>query len=64
MPPAFDNQTQIIVPGKSNCRHDIVRRLGGDGIHTGSERPSVHPTQRLRETGFVADEVGITQFRK
>ena len=56
------DEPQIVLAGEIDGRDDIVGRPGGHGVGARLRRPGVDPAERLRQTDFVAEVVGVLQF--
>ena len=56
------DESQIVLAGEIDGRHDIVGRLGGDSVGTWPRRPCVDPAEGLGQACFVADVVRILQL--
>ena len=62
MPAAFDDEAQIVVPREIHRSRDVLGVSRGNRVRARLGGPRIHPTQGLREPGFVADEVRILQI--
>ena len=62
MTTTLHNESQIVLSGKIDSRHDIVGRLGSYSVGAGPRRPSVDPAEGLGKPDFVPEEVGIFQL--
>jgi hypothetical protein len=56
------DESQIVLAGKIDGRHNIIGCLGGHRIGAWSGRPAPDPAQGLREPNLIAEVIGILQF--
>ena len=59
MAATLHNQAQIVLAREADCGGDVIAVSGSDGEYARLAEPRVNPSQSLRETGLVADIVGI-----
>ena len=59
---AFDDESQIVLAGEIDGRHDVVGRLGGHSIGTWPGSPGIHPAEGLRQPDLIAEKIRVLQF--
>ena len=64
MAATLHDESQIVLAGEIDGRHDILCRLGGHSVGAWPRRPGIDPAEGLGQPDLVAEVVGVLQFLK